>query len=272
MASVRVRIERFVRAVRDGDEAMAMETILELSRTRRWLAPLALVVGGMAMLFTGVKLLFTNWRLTLVQILPAMWIWLAMLDLKTHTLHGREFDPLHGWILYPLVLVIVALTAASFFLNAVFAFAIIQDGRPKVRPAVASARRHMRVILAWGIVVGLALACSTTLVTRWPYPWFALSLGAVVGVMMIAYVAVPARLIGVKQERSTRDKLTATAVGGAVGAIVCAPPYILGRIGLLMIGTSALIVPGVILLAIGLTLQAGATGAVKAVKMTAKLT
>jgi hypothetical protein len=37
-----------------------------------------------------VKLLFTNWRLTLVQILPAMWIWAAMLDLKAHALHGKE--------------------------------------------------------------------------------------------------------------------------------------------------------------------------------------
>jgi hypothetical protein len=38
----------------------------------------------LAMLFDGVKLLFTNWRLTLVQVLPAMWIWAAMYDLKLH--------------------------------------------------------------------------------------------------------------------------------------------------------------------------------------------
>ena len=52
--------------------------VLRLSRTRRWLAPLALAVGAFAMLFEGVKLLFTNWRLTLIQVLPAMWIWAAM--------------------------------------------------------------------------------------------------------------------------------------------------------------------------------------------------
>jgi hypothetical protein len=34
------------------------------------------------MLFDGVKLLFTNWRFTLIQVLPVMWIWAAMLDLK----------------------------------------------------------------------------------------------------------------------------------------------------------------------------------------------
>jgi hypothetical protein len=38
-----------------------------------------------------------------------------------------------------------------------------------------------------------------------------------------------------------------------------------------MLGSHALFIPGVILFAIGLTLQAGATGAVKTVKMSAKL-
>jgi hypothetical protein len=31
-------------------------------------------------------LLLTNWRLTLVQVLPTMWVWLAMCDLKAHVL------------------------------------------------------------------------------------------------------------------------------------------------------------------------------------------
>jgi hypothetical protein len=56
-----------------------------------------------------------------------------------------------------------------------------------------------------------------------------------------------------------------------VGALVCTPPYVLGRVGLLMLGTHALFVPGIIVFAVGLTLQAGATGAVKAVKMSASL-
>jgi len=69
-----------------------------------------------------------------------------------------------------------------------------------------------------------------------------------------------------------RDKLAASAVGGIVGAVVCTPPYLLGRLGLVMLGwSSTFFVIGVIVLAIGLTLQAGATGAVKTVKMTAKL-
>jgi len=248
-----------------------VQAVLHLSRSRRLFAPLAFVVGGIAMLFNGLKLLFSNWRLTLVQILPAIWIWVAMLDLKAHALHGKSFHVLRGPVLIPIVLAIAAVTAASFFLNAVFGFAIVQSGPPRVRPAIATARSHLTAIVVPGAVVGLALGLSTTVVTRWGDPWFAISLGIVVGVMMVSYVAVPSRLIGIKPQRSTRDKLTASAVGGAMGAVVCTPPYLLGRLGILMLGSKALFVPGVAFIAVGFTLQAGATGAVKAVKMSAKL-
>ena len=223
------------------------------------------------MLFEGVKLLFTNWRLTLIQVLPAMWIWAATIDLKAHVLRGKSFHVLTGPVVIPLVLAVAVITAASFFLNAVFAFAIAGAGRPVIRPAFAQARSHLAVVLGWGGAVGVCLGVSTVIFTRWGKLWFALSLGIVVGVMMVCYVAVPARLIGVKNTHSKRDKLTATAVGGAVGAVVCTPPYALARVGLLMLGSHTLFIPGCVVLAIGLTLQAGATGAVKAVKMSAKL-
>jgi len=87
---------------------------------------------------------------------------------------------------------------------------------------------------------------------------------------MISYVAVPSRLTGVRTTRSRRDNLTATVVGSTIGAVICTPPYILGRLGLLMLGSKALFPLGVILFAAGLTLEAGATGAVKAVRMSAK--
>ena len=63
----------------------------------------------------------------------------------------------------------------------------------------------------------------------------------------------------------------ATAVGGVVGAVICTPPYVLDRVGLVLFGSRTLFVLGVLLLVIGVTLQAGATGAVKTVKMSATL-
>ena len=160
-----------------------------------------------------------------------MWIWLAMLDWKAHALHGKSFHVLRGPILIPIVLVIAALTAGSFFLNAVFGFAISGPAPPQVRPAFARARSHLAAILVPGVVVGLLLGLTTLVVTRWGSPWFAISLGVVVGVMMVCYVAVPARLIGVKPVRSRREKLTISAVGGAMGAVVSTPPYVLGPSG-----------------------------------------
>ena len=270
-ATVVAQIERLVSAIRTGDEAMVERVVLSLSQRSRWLAPLAMLVGAFAMLFQGVKLLFTNWRLTLVQILPAMWIWAAMLDLKAHALRGKEFHIIRGPLLWSLLLVIAGLTAGSFFLNAVFAFAISKPGRPQIRPAFADARRHLRTILAWGLVVGLALGFATMVVSRWGKLWFSLTLGVVVAVMMVAYVAVPARMIGVKSERSTRDKLTASAVGGAVGAMVCAPPFALGRVAILLLGSHTFRYLAIVMLAIAIVLQTGATSSVKAIKMSAKL-
>ena len=265
------QLKRLIEAIRDSDETAAQDAVIRLSQSNRLLAPAALAVGAVAMLFTGLKMLFTNWRLTLVQVLPAMWIWAAMFDIKEHVLYGRSFRILLGPVVIPVVLAVAAITAASFFLNAVFAFAIAGPGTPLIRPGFIQARSRLASILGWGGAVGVLLGVAAIVVPRWGLHWFAVSLGIVIGVMMVCYVAVPARLIGVKSTRSRRDKLTASAVGGAVGALVCTPPYVLGRVGLLMLGTHALFVPGIVIFAAGLTLQAGATGAVKAVKMSASL-
>ena len=156
----RAQVGQFVQAVRDSDRAVVDEMIMRLSRSRPWLARLALAVGAFAMLFDGVKLLFTNWRLTLVQVLPAMWIWAAMFDLKAHVLRGKSFHQLTGpAVVIPLVLGVAAVTAASFYLNAVFAFAIAQPGQPKIRPAFTQARRHLPVVLAWGEASASCSAC-----------------------------------------------------------------------------------------------------------------
>ena len=272
-AALSARIRSLVRAIEDNDDARIEEAILRLSRSRRAFAPLAFAVGAFVMLFDGLRLLVANWRLTLVQVLPAMWVWLAMFDLKVHVLHGKSFTVLRGPVLIPIGILIIAITIASFFLNAVFAFTISRPGDPKIRPSFAQARQHMRPIIASGALVGALLAFSTTVVTRWGRPWFTLSLGIVCGVMMVSYVAVPARLIGVRTKQPRRDKLWAGVVSGALSATVCTPPYLLGRLGILMLGSSAplIFIGGICAVALGVTLQAGATGTVRAIKLSATL-
>jgi hypothetical protein len=269
---VGVLFRRLVEAVRRGDDDVVEAAVLALSRRSRWLAPLALIVGGIAMLFQGVRTLFTNWRLTLIQILPAMWIWVVMVDIKAHVLHGKGFHVFKSpLVVIAIIAVIAAVTAASFYLNAVFAFAIARKGPPEIRPAYALARRHLRTILTWGFGVGVLVGFSAMVVDRWGQFWFAFSLGIMAGVLMFAYVAIPSRLLGLQTNQSRRDKLSAAAVGGAIGAVICSPPYALGRIAIIMIGSHTFRYLAVLLLVIAVVLQTGATSAVKAVKMSAKI-
>jgi hypothetical protein len=265
------RARELIHAVREADDGVASELVSNVSQSRRLLAPLALGVGGIEMLFSGLRVLILNWRLLLVQVLPVMVIWWATYDLKAHLLSRDSVPSLRGPILVPVVLAIIALTAASFFLNSVFAFAVSEPARPEIRPAIKQAGRHLGVILGTGAIVGLMLALAMTVISRAHRPWFVLALGGVIGVMMVCYVAVPARLVGVKPEASLRDKLSASVVAGAVGVAVAAPPYILGRVGVLMLGVHPLFIPGLAVVSIAVALEAGATVAVKAVKMTSKL-
>jgi hypothetical protein len=260
-----------IAAIRAGDEATVESAVVGLGHSHRTLAPLVFALGAFVMLFQGLRLIVSNWRLALIQVLPGMWVWLAMLDLKAHAFKGHEFRAWHGAATTALVVASVLVTAASFYLNAVFAFAIAAPGEPRIRPALTLARRRLLVVLGSGSFVGFALGFSAIVVPRWGKPWFTLSLGIVVAVMMFAYVTLPARLVGIRPGGSRRDKLAASAIAGTLGALVCTPPYVIGRIGILLLGSHALFVVGVVLLVVGFALQGGATGAVKAIKMSAKL-
>ena len=270
-AALVTQIRRLVRAIGQGDDAMVEAAVLQLSRRRRIFAPLGIAVGAFAMLFEGLKLVLSNWRLTVVEVLPAMWIWAAMIDLKAHAFHGKTFHELHGGVLAAAIIGVTVITAACFFLNAVFAFAIADPGRPEIRPAFTRARSHAPIVLAWGSVLGLILGLAALYVNRWGPRWFAIPMSAVIAIMMFTYVSQPSRLIGMKTTYSRADKLKAAVVGGAIGALVCFPPYALGRAGDLMLGSRALFIPGIIVLTLGFILEAGATGAVKAIKMSSKL-
>jgi hypothetical protein len=259
------------KAINENDEDAVERAVIALSESKRIFAPLVFVLGAFVMLFQGLKMLFANWRLLLIQILPAMWIWVAFLDLKLHVFKGKSFHEYTGWPVIVGVLAITAVTAVCFYLNAVFAFAISYPGAPQIRPAFALARRHLGIVLGVGCVVGVALGFSAIVVPRWGPPWFAVSMGIVVGVMMLTYVSVPARIIGVKPAGTPRDKMAAAAIGGTMSVIVSSPAYLIGRIGILLLGSKVLFPLAVVMLVIGFMLLAGATGATKAIKMSAKL-
>jgi hypothetical protein len=146
-----------------------------------------------------------------------------------------------------------------------------------VRAGFRGARKHLRVVVLWGTGVGLALAVATMLAPRWGLGWFALLLGITLAIMMVLYVAVPARVVGMRTGKPAKTKssgrvsqLAGVAVTGLFSSIVCTPPYAIARGGILLLSGS-LFPLGVALLVFGLMLEAGATGAVKAIKTSAKL-
>jgi len=264
------RIGGFVHAIQSTDEAKIEEAIVRMSESHLLLRPLALAISAFVLLFDSLRLILTNWRLMLLQLLPALWIWLAMAILRAYVLYDQDLDQIYGLEIIPVFLVVIAITIASFFLNATFAFAIMRPGAP-IRPAIVEARAHLSEIAVFGLVVGVLLGIATTVAPQWGSPWFSIFLGAVIGLMMVAYIAVPARIIGAKPTYSRRERMVTTVVSGVLGVTVSLPPYLIGRLGFLMLGSKVLLVPGIILVAIGVTLEAGATGAVRAIKLSAGL-
>ena len=223
------------------------------------------------MLIDGLRLLISNRRLLFVSIPAAALIWLATYDLKAHVLRGRELNVIRGPVLIPICLGVIVLTMGCFYLNAVFAFAVDGPRPPNLSRAFKRAHGNLKPVLIAGATVGVPLAIATAIAPRWGSPWFALTLGPVVAVMMISYVAVPARLIGAKKDAPRRDRLTASVLSTVIGTTVCTPPYVLARVGILMLGSRYLLIPGIVVLVLGATLQAGATGAVRAIKLNAAL-
>jgi hypothetical protein len=263
------RIGEFVRAIEDADEAKIEEAIVRMSESHVLLRPLALAISAFVLLFDSLRLILTNWRLLLIQLLPALWIWLAMGILRAYVLYDQDLDEIYGLQIVPVFLLVIAITIASFF-NATFAFAIMRPDAP-IRPAFAEARTHLGAIAGFGLIVGFLLGIATTVAPRWGSPWFSIFLGAVIGLMMVAYIAVPARIIGAKPTYSRRERMMTTVVSSALGFTVALPPYLIGRLGFLMLGSKVLLIPGIILIVIGVTLEAGATGAVRAIKLSAGL-
>ena len=262
---------RLVGAVRDADPAEVEIALRNLTGSRRWLKPLGYVIGGFVLLLDGLKILVTNWRLSLIEVIPAVWIWLTLWDLKAHFLRGREFYIVRGPLAFVVAAVVIAVSITAYACNAIFAFAVAGEQPPRIRTAYDKMRENQRVILGWGICIGLAHAVSTVFMARLGLRAFTLSLGAVFVVMSVTFVSVPAQLIGAaKQKVPVRDKISNGAASGAMSAVLTSPGFLLNRLGLLLFGIRYLQIPAIIVFSIGVALQAAATSSAKAVKLGAQ--
>lgn len=233
---------------------------------------MAWAAGALVLAVVGIRLLVLNWRLSLVELVPAAWVWLVMWDLKQHALRGAAFRQLTPGGVVLLVVGAVLLTIASLWCNTVFAFAIT-DQPPRIGAAIELTRARLpRIVLAGG-VLGLTVAFAAAVVPRIGEVWlYTATLGAVLGVMLIGFVAVPARLIGATRKKlPPRQAVGRMATGGALSAVAMAPGFVLDRIGVLLLGVPGLHILGLFLLSLGTALYAAGMSSVRAVKLTMKL-
>jgi hypothetical protein len=266
------RVAATARAVADADPAAIESAARTFGESRRYLAPLAWAAGALVLLVRGIKLLLLNWRLTLIELVPAAWLWLIMWDLKQHALRGAAFRDLTVGGIVVVGVIAVAASIASFWCNTVFAFAI-SNPHPLIRPAVAQARPHMRRLVVAGAALGVLLTIGAFVLPRIGPTWlFVLAIGGLYAVTLISFVAVPARVIGVKKQKlPPREALGRMTVGGALSAVAMTPGFLLDRLGLLLIGVPGLHIVGFVLLSIGTALYAAGMSSVRAVKLSMKL-
>ena len=267
-----VRMLRAARAFADADPVEIESTARQLGESRSLLAPVAWAAGTVVLLLRGIRLLLLNWRLTLIELVPAAWVWLVMWNLKQHALRAapfREFT-VGGSIL--LAVLTVAASTASFWCNTVFGFAIVPD-EPRIRPAIQQTRPFLGRIARAGLAVGLLMAVAAVVVPRTGSGWlYALSAGAAWAVLLISLVAIPAGILGVQKRRQPlKQQVGGLAAKGALSAVAMTPGFLLDRLGVILLGVSGWHVVGLVLLSIGSALYAAGMSSVKAVKLAMKL-
>ena len=193
---------------------------VQFGESRPYLAPVAWAAGTIVLLIRGVKLLVLNWRLSLIQLVPAIWIWLTMWDLKQHALRGAPFRHITLGGMVCVVALAVVVSAAAFWCNTVFAFAI-DVLPPQIRPAILQANRHLAGIASSGCSSASALAFAVAVVLRINRVWlYVFTLGTVLGVMLVSFVAVPAHILGRKQQKlPPRQAIGRTATGWALSGV-----------------------------------------------------
>jgi hypothetical protein len=266
------RIAAATRAVADADPAEIESTTRQLGESRLYLAPIAWAAGAIVLLVRGVKLLASNWRLSLIELVPAAWVWLVMWDLRQHDLRSDAFRQITVGGTTVLILLAITASIAAFWCNTVFAFAITHP-RPRIAPAARQARAHLVPIVLAGIVMGLALSLGAIVVPRIGSDLlYLIALVALYALMLVSFVVVPARILGVKKRRlQPKETVGRWTVGGALSAVAMTPGFLLDRAGLILLGIPHLHALGFILLSIGTALYAAGMSSVKAVKLSMKL-
>ena len=266
--SRRAALVHAVAAVRSTDPAIVESALTDLAGRRRWLTPLVYAAGTVAVVFDGVLLLLHNWRLTLLQLFPAVWIWAMTWNMKHHLVSKPTIST--SFAITAAVGVLVAAQAA-YWCNATFAFTMAQGFTGNIRAAFREARGHWRLIGGLALLTGGAQAVIWLLVPRLSTEWLWVALIVMFVVQVYLFIAIPCWLLGVRKTGSRRERTTQSLTTGVLSGVASMPGFLLNRIGWLLLGSGFLGIVGGVLLAIGAVLHVTASSSVRVVKLSLRL-
>ena len=266
------RLLQAVRAVADADPEQIEATARKLGASRRYLAPIAWIAGMLVLVVRGLKLLVSNYRLLLLELVPAAWVWLTLWDL-----HRRKLGnvPLYDASLRE-VLVAVGVSSvagvAALWCNSVFGFAITHQP-PEVKQAILQTRAFRRRVIAAGILMGVVVTIGFAVIPRLKPEWVYYGLlGGMYGLMLTALVVLPAWIIGITRTHfGPVQTLQRWVAGWGLGAVAMAPGFVVARSGGLLLDVRGLEWLGYVMITLGAVLYAAGLSSVKAVTLSMKL-
>jgi hypothetical protein len=259
-------------AVADADPEQIETTARRLGSSRRYLAPVAWVAAMLVLVVRGLKLLVSNYRLLLLELVPAAWVWVTMWDLHRQKLHNVPLG--HPSTTEVLTAVATATIAgvAALWCNSVFGFAITHQPA-QVGRAIRQTRPFMRRIIAAGVLMGVVVTLGFAVIPEiepnWLYFGF---LWGMYGIMLTALVVLPAWVIGIQRTHfGPVQTVQRWVTGWALSAVAMGPGFLVSHVGGLLLDVRGLEWLGYVLITVGSILYAAGLSSVKAVTLSMKL-
>src|SRR4051812_1104568 len=220
----------------------------------------------------GIKLLFTNWRLLALELVPATWVWFTLWDLRRE---GLRAPPLQNITVGEVILTVSiasVFSIAALWCNCVFGFAVSQPPT-RVRPAIRQTWPHRWRLVVAGFVVGAGVSTGFAVIPRLDELWvYLLAVWAMYGIMLSSLVVMPAWVIGIQRRRfGPVETVQRWVTGWALAAVAITPGFVVARFGDLLISVSRLEVLGYVVLTFGAVLYIAGLSSLKAVTLSMKL-
>ena len=243
----------------DKDPQEVAELVRSYAQGRRLLVPLLYVGQTIDAVVRGVLLLVSNWRLLLLELVPALWMGAITWDWRSRTFGRLPLPDVYGLQAVVVATIVIATTFIAYWCNSVFAFTAVQPPPVDVKGAYASARLHTGRITRWALAVGTAHALVAVFITRTNVALYSIALGAVAMLQMYGLVALPVALVvrPAKEVLTRRERVARMALKGALSGVASTPGFLLNRLAILLFALGApwagvaLLIPAVIFQAAG---------------------